>query len=384
MDVKKELEVLKPVVHQLFDYFHHHPEKSWHEFGTTRFITEQLKTFGYQPKTFTDCTGVVVEFGQGKNGICVGVRSDMDALWQEKDGIWQANHSCGHDAHMAIVLGVMLLFKKINYSPPGKLMFLFQPAEEKGTGALKMIEKGVIDSLNYLYGIHLRPIQELRFGQASPSIKHGASAFLQGKIHGEDAHAARPHLGQNAIEVGAALVNALNQIHFDPRIPYSVKLTSFHAGGEAANLIPGKASFRMDIRAQTNEAMQQLMERVSKIFQSLEIQFGVKIHAKMEADVKAASIHPEAERIMSKAIIQTLGEEGLVPGMLTTGGEDFHHYTFHKPDLKATMLGLGCDLRPGLHHPNMTFQTEAIFTGIEILANAVMRTFELSDKDKAG
>ncbi|MBE3568829.1 MAG: M20 peptidase aminoacylase family protein [Bacillales bacterium] len=378
--MKKELEPLKPVIRQLFDYFHHHPEKSWHEYGTTRFIAEQMQTFGYKPKTFTDCTGVVAEFGQGKNGLCVGVRSDMDALWQEKDGIWQANHSCGHDAHMAIVLGVMLLFKKINYRPPGKLMFLFQPAEEKGTGALKMIDKGVIDRLNYLYGVHLRPIQELRFGQASPSINHGASASLQGEIHGEDAHAARPQLGQNAIEVGAALVNALNQIHFDPRIPYSVKLTSFHAGGDAANLIPGKASFRMDIRAQTNETMKQLLERISKIFQSLEIQFGAKIHAKIESDVKAAAIHPEAERIMAKAIIQTLGKEGLVPSVLTTGGEDFHYYTFHKPDLKATMLGLGCDLRPGLHHPNMTFQTDAIFTGIEILANAVIRTFAQAEK----
>lgn len=378
--MKENLEPLKPIIRQLFDYFHHHPEQSWHEYGTTRFIAEQLKKYGYKPYTFSDCTGVVVEFGQGKDGLCVGVRSDMDALWQEKDGKWQANHSCGHDAHMTIVLGLMLLFKKINYCPFGKLIFLFQPAEEKGAGALKMIEKGVIDRMDYLYGVHLRPIQELRYGQATPSINHGASAFLHGEIIGEDAHAARPHLGQNAIEVGAALVSALNQIHLDPRIPYSAKLTSFHAGGDTANLIPGKASFRMDIRAQTNEAMQELLDRISKAFQSLEIQFGVNITAKMDAEVKAASIDPKAERIMAKAIVQTLGQKGLVPSVLTTGGEDFHYYTFHKPDLKATMLGLGCDLRPGLHHPNMTFQTEAIFDGIEILANAVISTFAQTKK----
>ena len=93
----------------------------------------------------------------------------MDALWQEKDGNWQAVHSWGHDSHMTMALGVIKLFNKIGYQLPGKLKVIFQPAEEKGTGASKMLEKKVLDDVDYLYGVHLRPIQELTEWRCRPS-----------------------------------------------------------------------------------------------------------------------------------------------------------------------------------------------------------------------
>lgn len=79
---------------------------------------------------------------------------------------------------------------------------------------------------------------------------------------------------------------------------------------------------------------------------------------------------------MEKAIIDVLGAGQLREPIVTSGGEDFHFYTLKKPNIKATMLGLGCDLRPGLHHPDMTFNREAIYSGVEILARAVMVTLE--------
>jgi amidohydrolase len=89
----------------------------------------------------------------------------------------------------------------------GTLRCIFQPAEEKGNGALKMVEKGIVDDVDYLFGVHLRPKEELELGFAAPSIRHGAAIFLEGKIIGEDTHGARPHLGVNAIEVGYAIQN---------------------------------------------------------------------------------------------------------------------------------------------------------------------------------
>ena len=81
----------------------------------------------------------------------------MDALWQEKDEKWQAIHSCGHDSHSTMALGVALLFNKMGYKPPGKLKILFQPAEEKGTGALKMLQKGFwITLISYMEFIYVR------------------------------------------------------------------------------------------------------------------------------------------------------------------------------------------------------------------------------------
>jgi amidohydrolase len=376
--IKGYLEELKPLLLDVFHHLHTHPEVSWQEYKTTSYIANLLHERGIAVQTFEDHPGLVAVLGEGS--FCVGLRTDMDALWQEVEGVFQANHSCGHDAHMTMVLGVLLLFQKMKKPLNGKVKFIFQPAEEKGQGALKMIEKGLIDDVHFLYGVHLRPIQELKNGQASAGIIHGAAKFISGDILGEEAHGARPHLGKNSIEVGAALVNELSKIHLDPMVPYSVKMTKFHAGGESSNIIPGHASFHLDLRAQTNEAMELLTNKVEKIARCIAELYDVKIELETKAAMAAAKIDEDAKKIMKKAIAETLGEENALDPIVTTGGEDFHYYTLKKTHVKSTMLGLGCDLKPGLHHPNMTFHHEAMFTGIEILAKTILYTLERGGK----
>ncbi|WP_042354193.1 M20 peptidase aminoacylase family protein [Bacillus rubiinfantis] len=376
-----QLEELKLRLLEVFDYLHGHPEVSWQETGTTAYLTSFLEAEGFQVQTFPDCTGLVVEYGNGAAPHSVGLRSDIDALWQEVGGTFQANHSCGHDGHMTMALGTLLLLKKLDYRPSGKLKFIFQPAEEKGTGALAMLDKGVIDDLDFLYGVHVRPIQELRDGQAAPAILHGAAKFIAGEIIGEDAHGARPHLGKNAIEVGASLVQELSKIHVDPLIPYSVKMTKFHAGGESSNLIPGRAVFNLDLRAQTNDTMDFITKKVKTITKALAEMYEVEISLDTKVEIVGANVHPKAKELMAKAIADTIGTEKLVEPGPTSGGEDFHFYTLKRPGLKATMLGLGCNLQPGLHHPEMTFNREALFTGIEILTKTILNTFEYLEKE---
>ncbi|WP_243292049.1 M20 peptidase aminoacylase family protein [Bacillus sp. FJAT-47783] len=372
--MKPNIDALKPTIDSIFDYLHHHPEISWQEYETTEYIQRFLENQGFTVQTFNDCPGLIVEVGEGN--FCVALRADMDALWQEVDGQFQANHSCGHDAHMTMVLGVMMLLSKMNVDPSVKLKFIFQPAEEKGTGALKLLEKGVIDDIDFLYGVHLRPIQELQDGQATPAIYHGAAKFISGEIVGEDAHGARPHLGQNAIEIGASFIHEMKNIYLNPMVPYTAKMTSFHAGGESGNIIPGKASFRLDLRAQTNQVMEELTEKVETIAGALANLYGVKITLETKANVAAAQVDTQAQRMMEKAIIDSIGHLQVIAPINTTGGEDFHFYTLKKPTIKATMLGLGCDLQPGLHHPKMTFNRNAIYSGIEILTKAVLNTIE--------
>ncbi|CAH0192151.1 N-acyl-L-amino acid amidohydrolase [Peribacillus sp. Bi96] len=374
MDIKQSIDKLRPRIIDIFDHLHAHPETSWNEVNTTAFISNILRENHCTVETFQDCTGVIGEMG---NGIfTVGLRSDIDALWQEVHGTFQANHSCGHDGHMTLALGVFLVLKEMDFRPGGKLKFIFQPAEEKGTGALKMIEEKVLDDVDFLYGVHLRPVEEVKDGQASPAIVHGAAQFIKGEIVGTDAHGARPHQGQNAIEVGAAFVTMLNSIHLNPSIPYSAKMTQFFAGGESSNIIPGKATFSLDLRAQDNEVMKELTKKVEKVAESLAFVHGVEIKLEPAANVAAAIVNEQAQEIMAEAIADTLGKENLVAPVITTGGEDFHFYTLKRPEVKATMLGLGCDLTPGLHHPDMTFNKDALFSGIEILTKAIILTFD--------
>lgn len=368
------LEDIRPIVESVFHHLHNNPEVSWKEVETTNYLVDLLVNEGFDVTTFDDSTGLLVTIGNGKP--CVGLRTDMDALWQEVNGVFQANHSCGHDAHMTMAVGTLLLLKKLAVPKQGTLKVLFQPAEEKGTGALSFIDKGLVDDMDFLYGVHLRPIQELEKGYCSPAIIHGAAKLLIGKIHGLEAHAARPHLGINAIEVGAQIVHAIQAIYLDPMESYSAKLTRFQAGGESGNIIPGNAEFSIDLRAQSNAAMDELIAKVKNAIHSIAGLHQITIDYHIETEIVAAEVDATAVEIMKEAIIHTIGEENCVPPIVTPGGEDFHYYPVKRPTIKATMLGLGCDLAPGLHHPNMSFKHESIFTGIEILAQTIMNTFQ--------
>ncbi|WP_139490587.1 M20 peptidase aminoacylase family protein [Brevibacillus dissolubilis] len=362
---------------QILSTFHHlhaNPEISWQEVQTTVYLKERMEALGLRVTTFDDCTGLVAEWGQGKP--VVGLRTDIDALWQIVDGEWRANHSCGHDAHMTLIVETIETLKASGFEPKGTLKILFQPAEEKGTGALKLIEKGVCDDIEYLYGVHLRPNEEMGSGFAAPAIYNGAAQFIEGKITGVAAHGARPHQGINAIEVASAIVNGLGSVHPNPTIPATVKMTKLHAGGESYNIIPDIAEFALDLRAQTNEQMDLLLSRTQQVIEGVAAMFGATIECKLGSRMVAAEVDTDASRLLGEAILDVLGEAGLKNGPITPGAEDFHFYAVERPQIKATMLALGCDLKPGLHHPHMHFEREALLTGVEILARAIVRTFD--------
>ncbi|MEC2057486.1 M20 peptidase aminoacylase family protein [Peribacillus psychrosaccharolyticus] len=370
--MKDLINQLKPELNDVFGHLHQIPEVGWQEHNTTAYIAEYLYKKGFRVRTFPDCTGLFVEVGEGD--LCIAVRTDIDALWQEVDGEFKANHSCGHDAHMTMIIGTMLLMQKLGFPSGIRFKFIFQPAEEKGSGALKLIDLGIMDDVNFLYGVHLRPIQEMADGFASPAIYHGASRFIEGRIIGEDAHGARPHLGHNAIEIGAKFIQEIQGIHLDPMVPYSAKLTRFLAGGSSGNIIPGKAAFSIDVRAQNNQTIDALYSKIEAIADSLSRLHDVKILLEIMGNTAAARVCAAAKESMKSAIIDTIGKEKLIDPVVTSGGEDFHFYTLKRPDIQATMLGLGCGLTPGLHHPQMIFNREAMYTGIEILTKTVINT----------
>lgn len=366
-------EDVKTEVLSVFNYLHTHAETSMKETKTTEFIKNRLEAIGCRTRTFSDCPGVIGEIGSGKP--VVALRADMDALWQQVDGDYRANHSCGHDAHMSMVLGTMMALITRGHLPNGTVQAIFQPAEETGEGARLLASKGVTKDADYLYGVHLRPIQEIPDGTAEPAILHGACRTISGVIQGEEAHAARPHLGRNAIEAAAAIVHEIGHIHLDPMIPCTIKMTTLHAG-KSSNIIPGQATFTLDARAQTNEAMERLIDHVQRVVQAVADLYSSPIELKMTPGSSSALYHPEAIQIMGDAIRQVLGDGGYKEPIRSSGGDDFHQYAKRYPDLKATMLGLGCGLSPGLHHPKMTFNHDMMFPGISILATAVLRTLD--------
>lgn len=354
----------------IFNYLHMNPESSWNEINTTKYLENLLREEGLSPVTFDDMTGLYVDIGKGVPKV--GFRTDIDALWQEVDGEFKANHSCGHDGHMTMAMGVAMLLNEQKNSLPGAVRLIFQPAEEKAQGAKKIIEKGVVDPLEYLFGVHVRPSIELPDGVHAPALYHGGAKLITGTIRGIEAHGARPEQGINAIEVAAALVSALKSIWISPTEFGSIKMTKLHAGGSSANVIPGFASFSIDIRAQSNETMERLTKGFEKAVEAISTLYDATITTSVDVHVAAAHVHEEAKAIMEQAIIETVGKEHCAVGVITPGGEDFHFYSYLRPHLKTTMLGLGCGVTPGLHHPHMTFNRRQLPVGARIITKALL------------
>ncbi len=300
------------------------------------------------------------------------MRADIDALWQEVDGKMQANHSCGHDANMAMVLGALLYLQ--NETLTKRVRFIFQPAEEQGNGSLSMIERGAAEGVSHLYGVHLRPAEELPLGKVSPALHHGAGIFLRGKITGDDAHGARPHQGRNAMDVIAAIHQFVKSIYFSPFESYSAKLTNVRMGGDSLNIIPGSATFALDVRSQSNDLMDELRKRIDEGFAAITKLYNVAVDWEWTDYTPAAEVSEEAMGIARTAIRNVIGEENTAAPLHTPGADDFHFYTIRKPELKAAMIGVGADLTPGLHHPDMTFNPAALDTGARILAEILRNT----------
>jgi amidohydrolase len=356
-----------------YQHLHTYAEISWKEVETTKFLCSQLESLGITYETFEDHTGVIGYWGNPEDGPTIGLRADMDALFQLVDGEWKANHSCGHDAHMTMVLHTITCLKQIGFSPKGLIKIIFQPAEESGKGAQAIIEKGVIKDIDYLLGIHLRPIQEMDFGLASPGIYHGATTLLKGEIKGLQAHGSRPNLGINVVDSLGSIIQAINSVKMDPTVSASTKVTTVKAGGDNINIIPDYAEFGIDVRAERNEVMTDLLEQIKHAVVTAGSVNRAEVRIKPLASMVAAEACVEFEEIVKKAIVEALGEKGLAAPPVTPGGEDFHFYKSTNPKLKATMVGLGTDLAPGLHHPKMSFNLDSLLNGVKILSLTVLK-----------
>lgn len=357
---------------QTYRELHLLAEPSWQEEITSRFISERLEKVGLKITKFPGHFGFTADIA-GDSGDVVGVRADMDALVQEVDGVVRANHSCGHDAHCTMVMYSALAIALCDIRPRHTIRFLFQPAEEKGEGALQMIRDGALDGVKFLLGVHLRPEGEVPYGKASPVILHGANATISGLIKGMQAHASRPQDGINPIEAASFLIQALNGVRLQTSAPFSVKMTQLRSGGDASNVIPESAKFSLDLRAGSNAAMEELQQAVFRAIHAVEKLTGANIHWSVSDFTPAASPKEAAIQLAEEAIVKILGKENLVLSCTSQGAEDFHFYTAHDPGLVATMIGLGCGLKPGLHHPHMTFQVDALVYGTKILTYALLK-----------
>ena len=351
-------------VKNLYLKLHAIPEKSFEEVKTAAAIAEELHALGMEVQERIAHTGVIGRLKTQIPGPVIVLRADMDAICFVHEKEEEMVHACGHDAHSAMVLGAARL---LSDKPPecGEVIILFQPSEEKMDGSRQVIASGVLDDANEMIGIHVRPADELPVGQATPALMHGAVQIIRAVIMGVNAHGARPHLGVNALEASVLAINALNALHFDPKIQHSLKVTQLLVEGETFNMIPDQAELHIDVRAQTNGLMVDMTEKISNAISRSAGALGAETMISTIDHTPAAQYDEALVKSSDDAIKEILGES--IPPLVTSGSEDFHFYATHL-GLKTAYIGLGAGVTPGLHHPDFKLDPHMLVYGASILA----------------
>lgn len=347
-----------------FNYLHTIPEIGMKEFKTSAYVADVLKQLGYEVETQVGgATGVVAVCDSGKPGPVLGLRADMDALGTKDGG---AAHLCGHDGHMAMLLAAAEEIMKEKLVRKGKLKLLFQPAEETSEGALSMLKGGAVDDIEILIGMHGRPIQECRVGEAAPALYYSAATHVKIDITGVQSHGARPYLGTSALDAACLIVQSANALRFNSNVVYNLKATQIHADAGVANAVPGTATITFDLRSRDNDVMELMIQKLRAAAGNAAASIGAKADFTILHQTPASIITPEITEIIGEVITSELGEKACIPPIVTAGGEDFFWYPKMKPELKTGFIALGEDAEPGLHDPAMHFNHDALPYGVKI------------------
>ena len=350
---------------------HKTPELGFEEVKTSAYLAHALEKLGYAVTRGVGKTGVVGVLKGAEPGPVLMLRADMDALpFKNEDGSIEAVHACGHDGHCAMVLAAASeLAGRVRR---GTLKILFQPGEETLHGALEVLKAGALDDVDIALGCHVRPIQDIPAGTCAAAVRHTSSTFADIVIRGRTAHASRPHLGVNCAEVAAAVTQTIAAIKGDPAKVWSCKVTSIQASAAAVNIIPDTATLKLDIRAQTNELMDELLAKVRMAAEGCAAAYGATAEVILPGVVIPAAVYDEdLVEELAGTIREVLGDDKLARG--GGGGEDFHFFKKERPHIRAAYFGVGAGCTPGLHARNMTFDVNQLEMGVKVLTAAALK-----------
>lgn len=362
-------------------HLHRRPELMFDVHETADFVADKLRSFGCdEVVTGIGRTGVVgVIKGRMGEGDTIALRSDMDALpikeavsrphGSEIDG---KMHACGHDGHMAMLLGAARALCESRQFR-GTVVVVFQPAEEGGGGGREMVKDGLMDrfDVDRVYGMHNMPGLPVGSFAIRPGPFFAATDEFNITIIGKGGHAAMPHRTVDPIVIGSQVVTALQSIASrvaDPLESIVVSVTKFN-GGTAHNVIPEKVSLGGTVRTLTPAYRALGQERMKAIVEGIATAHGATAQFDWRPGYPVMANHgDETETCLVAArslVDEGFVEENAVPLM---GGEDFAYMVEARP---GAMILIGNGDSAGLHHPEYDFNDDALGWGISYWAKLV-------------
>ncbi|MEN5300237.1 M20 aminoacylase family protein [Brucella sp. TWI559] len=373
-DVNRKLEIEAGLASFIGEFIalrhdiHAHPELAFKEKRTSTLVADYLRQWGYDVTTGIGGRGVVGTLKRGNSSKAIGIRADMDALpISEATGLDYAStvsgvmHACGHDGHTSILLAAArYLAESGRFS--GTLNVIFQPAEEIGAGARRMIEDGLFDRFpcNAIYGLHNWPgMPAGKFGFVSgPAMASVDRARI--RVNGRGGHGAEPHKSIDPVVVASSIVLALQTVvarNLDPLDMGVITVASIH-GGDALNVIPEHVDLGITIRSFSQSVREELRRRIEAVARSQAESFGAVADVNYQWGFPAL-INAKAETEFARQLALSTFSNGTVIEAFRprTASEDFAFMLEQKP---GTYFFVGNGDSAGLHSPNYNFNDEIL------------------------
>jgi len=374
MDFLKMAQDVENKVIDIRHDLHMHPEASFAEFRTTDRIAEELDKLGISYRRF-EPTGLIAEIKGGKPGKTVALRADIDALSiQEQtdlpfksvnDGFM---HACGHDTHAAMLLGAAMILNSIKDELPGTVKLIFQPAEETGKGAKKLIAQGALDGVDSIFGLHIGGGMPSGLIMYVPGAACSASDNFKITVTGKAGHGAMPETAVDATVAAAAIVMNL-QTMVSRELPAAqpvVCTVGVLNSGSRYNIVSGSAtmegtcrSYDPDIHHKLPEIMERIVKETASAFRcSAELEYNMEIEVLVNDDAAMEVLKGAALKVVDNP-------EKLLVAKPIMGAEDFADYTVKVP---SAFCFVGGGSKEPNHNDHIVFDEASFKTGTALYA----------------
>ncbi|WPV64423.1 amidohydrolase [Chitinophaga sp. LS1] len=379
---------------------HQHPELSNREFKTAAFVAEHLKKLGLEVHTGVGKTGVVAILKGGKPGPVVALRADMDALpVYERANIpfksldtaeylgqqVPVMHACGHDSHIAILLGTADVLTSMKKDVPGTVKFIFQPAEEGAPapeegGAPLMIKEGVMDNpkVDAIFGLHINSQTPVGMVKYKSGAEMASSDWFTIKVKGKQTHGSQPWNGIDPIVVASQIIQGFQTI-----VSRQAELTKGPVvitvgkinGGVRSNIIPEELTMEGTIRTFDNKMLKQVHEKMKLTATKIAEASGATADVVIENKTKVTYNDPELVKLMVPSIEAAAGKDNVNETEWTTGAEDFSFYGDKAPAFFFFLGGMPAGADPAkvaAHHtPDFFIDDSKLDVGVKVFCQLV-------------
>ena len=379
MNVRDITKKYKDYIIEKRRYFHMNPEPSFNEYNTSKVIQEELTKIGIPFEIFAK-TGIIATIKGKSSGKTVLLRADMDALEvceknnvsykSQKEGLM---HACGHDGHIAMLLGAAHVLNEIKNDISGEIKLLFQPAEETAQGAKAVIEESKItNSIDAAFAIHLW--QGVPVGKISleSGARMAAADLFSIKVKGKSGHGSMPHETIDAVVVASAIVMNLQHLVSRNTNPLDTLVVTVGklVAGTRHNIIAGEALLEGTIRSFSDEVWKKVPEQLERVVKNTAAAYDASVEINLTRATPPLVNNQDISNILKNSAVKLYGEEVVTKYEKTPGGEDFAYFTQVVPGALA-FVGIRNDAK-GINSPHhsetFNMDEEALEMGANLYA----------------